>query len=338
MYVQRENPEWVNYWWDIADDATIKRWLLIGDSVARQFRGVMQSLVPEKISIDFLGMSFSVLDEAFVREIEHFFSYEEYSYDLVILNSGFHHGFGVRGSLSKSAYEIYDERFERIINILREKCADIVLLSGTPEVNESDLTSLNEDINTEIEIRNKIVKRIALNNSYLYIDLFDYIMKAESSFSYVDRFHFERVVDYHIANIIIRNIYGIQHDSQKNKIIQSGQRITNARVFELLLKEKPVVFFGIGKNARQLYRYINDRGGSVIFAIVSDGEATDSAFLPKVFCYSDVDFKERDWNLLVTVKNSSDIERQLSNDAVSYITIDDSLMEFVIKYNEAFLL
>ena len=85
--MEREFIEWTNGWHEYANDLGKRRWLLIGDSVAREYRGRLQDMVRLKnISIDFFATSLHIEDPAFFKELRHFLSFEEYKYELIFLN------------------------------------------------------------------------------------------------------------------------------------------------------------------------------------------------------------------------------------------------------------
>ncbi len=68
---RREKIEWLNYWWSSADADAPKRYLLIGDSISRQYRGKLETI--SGVPVDYIGTSSFVLDERFLKEIEAFF-------------------------------------------------------------------------------------------------------------------------------------------------------------------------------------------------------------------------------------------------------------------------
>lgn len=84
-----ENIEWTNGWHECANRFDVRRWLLIGDSVARAYRGRLQEFVGGKnIAIDFFATSYRIEDPAFFKELQHFFSFEEYRYEMILVNWG----------------------------------------------------------------------------------------------------------------------------------------------------------------------------------------------------------------------------------------------------------
>ena len=65
----RESIEWTNGWRDDADVPKKRRWLVIGDSVAREWRGRLKELVAaSNIAVDFFASSLHIEDPAFFKE------------------------------------------------------------------------------------------------------------------------------------------------------------------------------------------------------------------------------------------------------------------------------
>ncbi|MBQ9136373.1 MAG: hypothetical protein IJX66_09815 [Lachnospiraceae bacterium] len=52
-----ERIEWTNEWWEDANNLDATRWVLIGDSVARQFRSTLQEMLAPHIKVDFFATS-----------------------------------------------------------------------------------------------------------------------------------------------------------------------------------------------------------------------------------------------------------------------------------------
>ena len=88
----REEIEWTNTWIDYAFNPGHRRVLLLGDSVARQYRGRLRKQL-EGTAIDFIGTSFSLEDEMLYRLLDCFFANREYAYDMLLLNLGGKHGY-----------------------------------------------------------------------------------------------------------------------------------------------------------------------------------------------------------------------------------------------------
>ena len=115
----REKVEWTNGWHEDAGNIDKRRWLLIGDSVARQYRGRLQELVQHKdIAIDFFATSYHIADPAFFKELQHFFSFEEYKYEMICINWGAHHGFSQADLNNQSDYHLYKTHYENLLTYI----------------------------------------------------------------------------------------------------------------------------------------------------------------------------------------------------------------------------
>lgn len=69
----REKIEWFNYWIEDANQEK-KRILLIGDSVTRQYRKILNNVVAtEGYVCDLIATSHSILDEVLEKELKFFF-------------------------------------------------------------------------------------------------------------------------------------------------------------------------------------------------------------------------------------------------------------------------
>ena len=117
--MEREYIEWTNGWHEYADDLKKRRWLLIGDSVARDMRGRLQELVkPKEIAVDFFASSLHIEDPAFFKELQHFFSFEEYRYEIIFINWGAHHGLSRSCFGDEKIYFSYKTCYENFLNYI----------------------------------------------------------------------------------------------------------------------------------------------------------------------------------------------------------------------------
>ena len=64
----REEYEWCNIWWNRAQDASLPRVLLIGDSVSVGYTDTVIELLADRANVDRLGTSKCVIDPAFLAE------------------------------------------------------------------------------------------------------------------------------------------------------------------------------------------------------------------------------------------------------------------------------
>lgn len=197
MKLQRGDIEWTNGWRDDAGCPDKRRWLIIGDSVARDWRGRLQEMVrPINISADFFATSLHIEDPAFFKELQHFISFEEYRYEFIFVNWGGHHGFFRNCSSNPEIYFSYKTHYENLLNYLREVAllkenfAKIIIVSSTPLVLSDALNNFDELKNNEISVRNKIAYDLAIQNKFLYVDHFNLVIENKNIFSYRDGYHF----------------------------------------------------------------------------------------------------------------------------------------------------
>jgi gluconate kinase len=109
--------KWTNSWIEDAQNSSVKRILLIGDSVTRQYRGSLNQLVQGKgFVVDFLAGSYGIFDKRFENEIIHFFKQSKYRYEIIIY-SDIHHGFEVRVVEDENRIK-YKEKLMEVIDIL----------------------------------------------------------------------------------------------------------------------------------------------------------------------------------------------------------------------------
>lgn len=199
----RENIEWFNYWIEEANKNK-QRILLIGDSVARQYRKSLNNiLIEEGYVVDIMAMSFYMCDKLMEEEIVKFVNHSEYQYEYILFHLGAHHGYWLNCRDNIFHKEFFKNGVKRILKIVSEKCSNILIISGTPERGK---TEKERSQNDEIKIRNKILHDIANENEYQYLELYTMILKEH--FDYVDSYHFVRSADEYIANRITETILG----------------------------------------------------------------------------------------------------------------------------------
>lgn len=74
--IVREQFEWTNIWCNNANDLTLPRVLLIGDSIACGYSPIVIKQLHEKANVDRLGTSRSINDQVLIKEttlmVEHY--------------------------------------------------------------------------------------------------------------------------------------------------------------------------------------------------------------------------------------------------------------------------
>ena len=189
--MEREFTEWTNSWWDDANHPKKRRWLLIGDSVHREYRGPLQVLCkPFNVSVDFYASSFHIEDEAFRREIQHLLSYGEYEHELILVGWGGHHGYARRATDDKAVYRSYRNVYERLLCYVMRYCRQLIIVASTPVAVKGQPNKLDEYINREIVVRNQVAREAAQKYGLLYVDHYSYVMEHLGELKFRDNKHF----------------------------------------------------------------------------------------------------------------------------------------------------
>lgn len=215
---QREDVEWGNYWWSDASNnrCNNKRYLLIGDSTSRSYRSELEKVLRAKV--DFFGTSARISDIMFWKQLECFLSFDEYQYDGIQIQLGYH-GICLEQDDKANALEIWEGAYETLVQKLKKRTTNIVLASATHTVifpNRRQMSIFEYMIykwklkmygakaeikdfekNAIIQLRNEKVKEIALNNNLKFLDLYN--LMIDSNFRHIDGVHFE---DSHKAYIV----------------------------------------------------------------------------------------------------------------------------------------
>lgn len=193
----REEVLWTNAGRDDAASIGKRRWLLIGGSTEREYRGRLQELCnPRGISVDLFSTSLSVEDVDYLNELIFYFSYPEYTYDHILVALGYHHGMDKRICDSEAEYNERKKYCEEIIKLCIDKCPNVVMLSGTPEVLKNNVKIFNDDVNREIEARNKLCQEVADKYMLHYIDNYYLVKEFKHNWRYEDNVHFKGKNEY----------------------------------------------------------------------------------------------------------------------------------------------
>lgn len=88
MTHQHEQYEWANIWWNNADDTTLPRVLLIGDSISCAYSPIVTARLTGVVQVDRLGTSRSLNDPALHKETTYLLS--EFPYTVIHFNNGLH--------------------------------------------------------------------------------------------------------------------------------------------------------------------------------------------------------------------------------------------------------
>lgn len=203
-YVDKEQTEWSNFWYDQANIEGKRRILLVGDSVARQVRRTFSELL--HFPVDLFATSAALRDCIFWDQWECFFKNELYSYDTIFVWVGNHSRMSEDGS---SFYKESDyTRFERDFRYLLDNCLlhsrDVIVLSTLHmfrwrkfnqdierirrKLRIKPKEFLNDDENIVVERKNSIMKEVATSKNLHFYDIDATLMK--SRFWHTDFIHY----------------------------------------------------------------------------------------------------------------------------------------------------
>lgn len=166
---EREDTEWLNFWFSRGNKNLDNRVLLIGDSIAREYRGPLENLINKPV--DFFATSAYIADDMFWKQFDLFFSFKEYRQSKAHIQIGLHgiNTFGgAKHSNSLEEWEIY---YEKLVKRIMEFIPDLTIALSTPAI-ITNTGVLYEKWNDEIIKRNRIAAKIAekykLNINDLY--------------------------------------------------------------------------------------------------------------------------------------------------------------------------
>ncbi|MBQ6824334.1 MAG: SGNH/GDSL hydrolase family protein [Clostridia bacterium] len=119
-----EKIEWTRMWREEAD-TSMKRVLLIGDSIIDGCKTIVGKSLPKEYTISSYATSKGVDDPFLFREVELMAAQENYEYAAVYFNSGLH--------FHEQSPEAYKENYLRTLKLLQEKIdAPFILGTSTP--------------------------------------------------------------------------------------------------------------------------------------------------------------------------------------------------------------
>ncbi len=200
----REYAEWVDFWWEKAGDFDRRRILLIGDSITRSYRNVVQEhFKGRRIAVDKLCSSRCAGDPMLAAEMDLMTGKTNgYLYDVIHFNNGLH---GVCND-TLIPFEIYQKGIIDIVRILRrnQPQAKIVIATSTPisPRNTRDNMQLAED-NAVILERNAFLRAFAERENLVLNDLYG-LVAENPDFVKSDYVHFQRESAEKIGNHVSR--------------------------------------------------------------------------------------------------------------------------------------
>ncbi len=145
--VQRETIEWSNIWWSHANDDSLPRVLLIGDSISVGYSPLVTELLKAKVNVDRFGTSRSINDPALIEETR--FILAQYRYVAIHFNNGLHGG--------HLPDDVYAAALADYVKLLRDlgQGAKLVWGSSTPVTVPNHPDTVAEDRNARVVSRNQ---------------------------------------------------------------------------------------------------------------------------------------------------------------------------------------
>jgi hypothetical protein len=159
--MKREKYEWADIWWEEADNAELGRALLIGDSIARDYRKGVQEKLRGVCLVDSLTTSKGIDDPMLAMEVNYMLA--QYPYRLICFNNGLHgQHVGIRDYRASLRY---------IANILLSACPLVALATSTPASERANL-ALYGARNEQVRERNAAAREIAESLGLAVCDLY----------------------------------------------------------------------------------------------------------------------------------------------------------------------
>lgn len=309
-----EKIEWLNYW---IEDVNVekKRILVIGDSVARQYRKFLNEIVKqEEYVVDLIATSRNMFDGVLNGEIENYFIMANHKYNIVLYGLGAHHGYWIHCANDDLSKKLYKESIYAQINIIRKYADNIIFLAGTPEKEFSDKDESTENHNIEILARNKILEDVAQEYGYQYYDLFKFI-KENDNVKYTDLYHFNEKtclqISYKLAYIVLGKDKGIDI-----------KNINHLCELETYIKtcidcKKKVYIYGNSSRGKTLMRYIMQTHGYDRIGFIVSKEFYKEK--EKVFLLESVN---KDNSIIVVTPDDYDVWNNVQNYGVEWVRLD----------------
>lgn len=313
-----EKIEWLNYW--IEDANTDKtRILLIGDSVAREYRKKLNEIFEKKnMVVDLIATSAVILDDRLMAEILLFFRQNNYCYKAVVFNVGAHHGYWIDCENDEEVRKKYEVELNNLFDKIEETVPTIITVGGTPEKEECIDRKLE---NIEIRRRNEILKRISQKRGYPYIDLYDCAIKEK--FEYSDWVHFYGDADECFAQRIAGHL-GVLDMISSNRVYNFEKFIASIKAHD---KQK-IYIYGAGVKGKALGEFLQECGIRIENFIVSDDYFDNSE---KIERFSNINSKEA--FIIVSIEERS-VWGEISKRKIEFITMSKDIYVKLKTYKE----
>jgi hypothetical protein len=166
--IVREKFEWSNNWWDQADDPSLPRVLLVGDSISCGYGPVVVKLLAGSFHADRMANSRGVHDPVLFREIA--MALDDFPYRAIHFNNGLH--------AVHLADDEYAEGLRRYLGlILRHgRTASLVWASSTPVTMPEEGHPLDEIRNAQVVRRNRLAAAVMADHGIAMNDLYSLVL------------------------------------------------------------------------------------------------------------------------------------------------------------------
>lgn len=169
----RENIEWISIRRHNATDTTLRRVLLVGDSIVLGHGTKVHELLKDKVCVDFFATTKHVSDAEFMSDID--FMLARGNYALIVFNNGLH-GFGIDDALYKPA-------LREVLMILKGRVRGLAVRNCTPMLDKRDRKKLDPKRTPRVKRRNRDAAAVAKALGLPVLDLYAEMVKRKSLFS-----------------------------------------------------------------------------------------------------------------------------------------------------------
>lgn len=183
----REEIEWQNIWWEQANNLSVKRIALLGDSVTRGFRSKLNERLGGKYVVDICASSSQITDPLLWKEFKFFLDCSEWKYSKIVIHAGGQHGHTRRCCEEEVYLKTFRSSYTELLKEISSYCPNIFIASYTPCVEKKNLAEWDDYRNEELRKRNQIIREVGNEFRLPYIDIWSPLMKTK--FEYTDYIH-----------------------------------------------------------------------------------------------------------------------------------------------------
>jgi hypothetical protein len=168
----REQFEWTNIWCNNANDLTLPRVLLIGDSIACGYSPIVIKQLQGKANVDRLGTSRSINDPVLIKETT--LMLEDCLYIAIHFNNGLH-GWHLDDKPYAESLQQYIQLLQKLSNGTK-----LIWASTTPITVQDDTQTIDLEKNNKVLRRNALAEEIMQECHIPISDLYQLVLnKAE---------------------------------------------------------------------------------------------------------------------------------------------------------------